>query len=307
MPEFSAAATPTPHTDVRRSPTRAEQRRTEQHRTELRGPERHRSEHVQLLLAVARDRAAPALAGRDRREDRLVGCRPAPAVRLPRAGPVRRGAGGRPGRHRRRPRRGLRARHPRPRHRPPAPLSRARRPSRRDAGPIDGQERGDRRRVGAAGQGRPRLRGGRRDAGSRDLRADPDPHPGRPRHRGRLRAPRASSSTRATRSRPSRPRGRRSTSPRRSPATSTSRTSRSAGRPAGSGSRMRVLDSARGSSTTTTSSSRSARTSAGINQIIEHWLVWQGDSETTCRLEDDWTLHNLDYLRRKAAAHRISA
>jgi sugar phosphate isomerase/epimerase len=45
----------------------------------------------------------------------------------------------------------------------------------------------------------------------------------------------------------------------------------------------------------------------GINQIIEHWLVWQGDSETTCRLEDDWTLHNLDYLRRKAAAHRISA
>jgi sugar phosphate isomerase/epimerase len=45
----------------------------------------------------------------------------------------------------------------------------------------------------------------------------------------------------------------------------------------------------------------------GINQIIEHWLVWQGDSETTCRLEDDWTLHNLDYLRRKAAAHRIPA
>ncbi len=45
----------------------------------------------------------------------------------------------------------------------------------------------------------------------------------------------------------------------------------------------------------------------GINQIIEHWLIWQGDSESTCRLEDDWTLHNLDYLRRKAAAHRISA
>ncbi len=45
----------------------------------------------------------------------------------------------------------------------------------------------------------------------------------------------------------------------------------------------------------------------GINQIIEHWLVWQGDGETTCRLEDDWTLHNLDYLRRKAAAHRIPA
>jgi sugar phosphate isomerase/epimerase len=45
----------------------------------------------------------------------------------------------------------------------------------------------------------------------------------------------------------------------------------------------------------------------GINQIVEHWLVWQGESETTCRLEDDWTLHNLDYLRRKSAAHRIPA
>ncbi len=45
----------------------------------------------------------------------------------------------------------------------------------------------------------------------------------------------------------------------------------------------------------------------GINQIIEHWLVWQGDSETTCRLEDDWTLHNLAYLRRKGAQHGVSA
>lgn len=39
----------------------------------------------------------------------------------------------------------------------------------------------------------------------------------------------------------------------------------------------------------------------GINQIVEHWLVWQGDSATTCRLEDDWTLHSLDYLRHQAA------
>jgi 3-oxoisoapionate decarboxylase len=39
----------------------------------------------------------------------------------------------------------------------------------------------------------------------------------------------------------------------------------------------------------------------GINQIVEHWLVWQGDSETTCRLEDEWTLHNLAFLRRQAA------
>ena len=45
----------------------------------------------------------------------------------------------------------------------------------------------------------------------------------------------------------------------------------------------------------------------GINQIVEHWLVWQGDSEATCRLEDDWTLHNLAYLRRKAADHLTSA
>ncbi|MCB1251969.1 MAG: sugar phosphate isomerase/epimerase [Austwickia sp.] len=35
----------------------------------------------------------------------------------------------------------------------------------------------------------------------------------------------------------------------------------------------------------------------GINQIVEHWLVWQGDSATTCALEDDWTRHNLHYLR----------
>ena len=45
----------------------------------------------------------------------------------------------------------------------------------------------------------------------------------------------------------------------------------------------------------------------GINQIVEHWLVWQGDSETTCGLEDDWTLHNLAYLRRKAADHLVPA
>ena len=37
----------------------------------------------------------------------------------------------------------------------------------------------------------------------------------------------------------------------------------------------------------------------GINQIIEHWLPWQGDSATTCQLEDQWTLGNLRYLRSK--------
>jgi len=39
----------------------------------------------------------------------------------------------------------------------------------------------------------------------------------------------------------------------------------------------------------------------GINQIIEHWLPWQGDSATTCHLEDQWTLGNLHYLRSKEA------
>jgi|1186.fasta_scaffold00874_3 sugar phosphate isomerase/epimerase len=39
----------------------------------------------------------------------------------------------------------------------------------------------------------------------------------------------------------------------------------------------------------------------GINQVIEHWLPWQGDSATTITLEDEWTLHSLHYLRSKQA------
>ena len=39
----------------------------------------------------------------------------------------------------------------------------------------------------------------------------------------------------------------------------------------------------------------------GINQIIEHWLPWQGDSATTISTEDQWTLHNLHYLRSQNA------
>ena len=39
----------------------------------------------------------------------------------------------------------------------------------------------------------------------------------------------------------------------------------------------------------------------GINQILEHWLPWQGDSVTTISLEDKWTVHGLDYLRSKRA------
>jgi sugar phosphate isomerase/epimerase len=39
----------------------------------------------------------------------------------------------------------------------------------------------------------------------------------------------------------------------------------------------------------------------GIDQIIEHWLPWQGDPATTAQTENEWTLHNLDYLRSKGS------
>ncbi|MFE5672950.1 sugar phosphate isomerase/epimerase family protein [Agromyces sp. NPDC056523] len=35
----------------------------------------------------------------------------------------------------------------------------------------------------------------------------------------------------------------------------------------------------------------------GVNQIVEHWLPWQGDPETTVRTEQEWTATALDYLR----------
>ena len=38
----------------------------------------------------------------------------------------------------------------------------------------------------------------------------------------------------------------------------------------------------------------------GINQVIEHWLPWQGTSAETCRMEQEWTLHNINVLRSKA-------
>ena len=37
----------------------------------------------------------------------------------------------------------------------------------------------------------------------------------------------------------------------------------------------------------------------GINQIVEFWLPWQGDTETTVRLEAEWTAATLDYLRSR--------
>ena len=39
----------------------------------------------------------------------------------------------------------------------------------------------------------------------------------------------------------------------------------------------------------------------GINQIIEHWLPWQGDSATTVNTEDQWTLHNLRLSKEQAS------
>ena len=39
----------------------------------------------------------------------------------------------------------------------------------------------------------------------------------------------------------------------------------------------------------------------GINEVVEHWLPWQGDAETTCAVEREWTAHNLDYLRSERA------
>jgi 3-oxoisoapionate decarboxylase len=40
--------------------------------------------------------------------------------------------------------------------------------------------------------------------------------------------------------------------------------------------------------------------SRGINQIVEHWLPWQDDAETTYLLENQWTQHSVKYLRSKS-------
>ena len=40
--------------------------------------------------------------------------------------------------------------------------------------------------------------------------------------------------------------------------------------------------------------------SRGINQIVEHWLPWQDDAESTCLLENQWTQHSVNYLRSKS-------
>jgi sugar phosphate isomerase/epimerase len=38
---------------------------------------------------------------------------------------------------------------------------------------------------------------------------------------------------------------------------------------------------------------------ANVNQVIEHWLPWQGTSKETCQLEEQWTQRNIDILRSK--------
>jgi sugar phosphate isomerase/epimerase len=35
----------------------------------------------------------------------------------------------------------------------------------------------------------------------------------------------------------------------------------------------------------------------GVNEIVEHWLPWQGDPDTTVRTEQEWTSTALEYLR----------
>ena len=35
----------------------------------------------------------------------------------------------------------------------------------------------------------------------------------------------------------------------------------------------------------------------GIDEIVEHWLSWQGDAETTVRTEREWTRTTIEYLR----------
>ncbi len=39
--------------------------------------------------------------------------------------------------------------------------------------------------------------------------------------------------------------------------------------------------------------------SPDVSQIIEHWLPWQGTADITCAMEQQWTDHNLSYLRSK--------
>jgi 3-oxoisoapionate decarboxylase len=37
----------------------------------------------------------------------------------------------------------------------------------------------------------------------------------------------------------------------------------------------------------------------GINQIVEHWLPWQGSAEATVAMEQDWTARTIEQLRER--------
>lgn len=38
----------------------------------------------------------------------------------------------------------------------------------------------------------------------------------------------------------------------------------------------------------------------GPNRVVEHWLPWQGDSETSCSREREWTDHSIRVLKENA-------
>lgn len=38
----------------------------------------------------------------------------------------------------------------------------------------------------------------------------------------------------------------------------------------------------------------------GPNRVVEHWLPWQGDSETSCAREREWTEHSIRVLKENA-------
>ena len=45
----------------------------------------------------------------------------------------------------------------------------------------------------------------------------------------------------------------------------------------------------------------------GIDEVVEHWLPWQGDAETTVSLERDWTRAAVEHLRATADAASTSS
>jgi sugar phosphate isomerase/epimerase len=42
----------------------------------------------------------------------------------------------------------------------------------------------------------------------------------------------------------------------------------------------------------------------GMSAIVEHWLPWQGDEESTIRAEEQWTAQSVAVLRQREQAHK---